>query len=116
MVETLPENGAFTRAVSLEARILVRKPRRLRQLTRTGFAPEVSTRLFELFIPGLSDGVAIQHTKNPCGTQMLATPDQQIWLMRPCADSNEGNPPPTSVQDRLSCNRCDGMLAYSDAT
>ena len=47
---------------------------------------------------------------------MFATPDQQILLTRSCADSNEGNPPLTSVQDRLSFNRCDGMLAYSDAT
>jgi hypothetical protein len=38
-------------------------------------------------------------------TRMLATPDQQISLTNPCADSNEGKPPLKSAQDRLSCNR-----------
>ena len=100
MVETLPENGAFMRAVSLEARILDSETEEIAVADKDWICPRG-------FHPSLSDGVAIHHTKNPGGTQMLATPDQQIWLTRPCADSNEGKPPLTSVQDRLSCNRCD---------
>ena len=48
-------------------------------------------------------------------TQMLATPDQQISLTDPCADS-KGKPPLKSARSIiLQSVRCN-MVAYSKAT